>query len=297
MFTPILLLTLAAPFGLLEGHVRDARTHNAIPLARVELLYAQTPVDLQYANMEGGFHFTLTGAGRYTLSAEYSGYERSVVEVDAAVTALPVSIELQPKKVRFKEAETVVSIREYTIPAKARHEFDLARQHARKQEYMKAVDHFEKGLRIFEAIASVHNDLGNCYRKLEHLDSAEREFKRARTLSDSVYVVLNLAEVYTAQGRFSAAERLMLDTIHDKPNAGDAYYGLALIYLAQKRIEEARQAAIEADKRPHQIPDVHLVLAEIYQMRQEPDAAAEQQRMYIREQGNKGTRELIPSIN
>jgi len=297
MFTHILIVTLAAEFLSIDGRIRDAYTHNAISLASVELRREETPVDRQYSDTEGRFRFIDVVPGLYKISVEISGYEDSLVEVDLPQRAFSVSIDLVPKKtLATLDSSPVVSLHDYLVPGQARKEFELARKQAVRQECSKAVVHFEKGLRSFEEDASAHNDLGNCYRKLGRLDHAEREFKRAHALSDSVYVVLNLAEVFTAQNRSNEAQTLLEETLQKQPNEGDVYYGLALFYFDQGRLEEAESAALQADARNHKIADVHVLLAQIYSRKQESGAAIQQLQRYLEEAPNGSRSQAVRRI-
>jgi Flp pilus assembly protein TadD len=94
---------------------------------------------------------------------------------------------------------------------------------------------------------------------------------------------LNLAEVYSVQGRFEEARTVLLEAIRKQPSAGDAYYALALVYFQEGRLMEAESAAVQAHARPHQIADVHLILAEIYRTQQQAVAAAEELQIYLKE--------------
>jgi len=285
MLTQLLLLALAAQLATsttIEGQVRDARTGRGIAGARVELSYGQTPVESRYSDADGRFRFANVASGRYRISVHYTGYESSSVELDVPWDTFTV-VDLTRKRTPSTDVEPVISVRQYLVPKDVRKEFELARKAAQKQDCAKAVLHFEKGLRTFDQDASTHNDLGNCYRRLGAFDEAEVAFKRARALSDSVFVVLNLAEVYSAQKRFEEAEAVILDTIRKQPEAGDAYYGLALIYAAQGAFEEAEASARQAEAHPHLVADVHLLLAELY-WRQHKDAdAVRELTMYLNE--------------
>jgi tetratricopeptide (TPR) repeat protein len=285
MTTQTLLLLVLTQLGTINGQIRDLRTHAAIPMARVELLRARTPVDTEITDSEGRFRFTYVAPGPYTISVDHADYQASSIEIDAPSTAFPVFVDLARKRVVETKA-SVRPLREYLVPKGAQKEFDRGRDSVRQQDCSSAIVHFEKGLRLFDGDASAHNELGNCYRKVGRFDRAEDSFKRARALTDSEYVVLNLAEVYTSQKRFDEAETLLLETIKQKPQAGDAYYGLALVYMLENRVDDAEAASLQADARKHKIADVHLVLAEIYRQKQNGSAAVEQLQRYLREEPN-----------
>jgi predicted Zn-dependent protease len=172
------------------------------------------------------------------------------------------------------------------IPKGAAKEFDRAQQEIKKDNCAEAIRHLERGLRAFDKDASAHNDLGNCYRRLNRLDQSEAAFKRARELTDSVYVALNLAEVYTAQRRFEEAKAVLNEAIARKPDSGDAFYRLALVYFEEGRLDECEVAALQAEARPHQIADLHLVLGKLYFDKGNHAASIRQLESYLKEAPN-----------
>jgi len=281
MFTQLLLLAITTQNVAIEGHVRDARTHSALAFATVELESVRLPLEQQNTDLDGRFRFGSVAEGRYTLHVTRAGYHSSSLELDVPTTLFPINVELVQKQSTTSASRAVVSIRDYMIPKKARKEFDLARKEAGQQDCSKAIAHFENGLRAFDQDASVHNDLGNCYRKLGLLDRAEDSFKRATALSDSVYVALNLAEVYTAKHRYEDAENVLSEAIRRQPNSGDAYYGLAIVYFEQGLIDRMEATALEAEKRPHRLPEVHLIVATIYANQNKMLEAKQQLQLYL----------------
>ena len=283
MLTPSLILTLITQLAPIEGQVRDARTHAPIRAARIELWHAQVPVALQYTDSDGGFRFSSIPAGNFMISVDHPEYDSSSVVMETPAPPL-VSIELVQKKPVEAGRGRVVTLREFLIPTGAQKEFAIARKEVSRSGCANAVPHFENGLRTYDQDASAHNDLGNCYRKLGQLDLAEHSYERARALSDSVYVSLNLAEVYTARRQFKEAEAVMREVIRKNPNAGDAHYGLGLVYLCQDLTAMAESAMLQAAARPHRIADVHLVLAEIYTRDQKLSEARQQLQEYLKEE-------------
>lgn len=277
---------MVTQFASIEGQVRDSRTHAPIPFARVELWQAQLPVDQQATDKEGRFRFAALAQTRFTILVDYPGFDSASVEFDARMTSSRVTIELTRRKEVSSRGSPVVSLREYLAPQGALKEFERARKAAKREDCSSAVSHFEQGLRIFDEDAAAHNDLGNCYRKLGQLDLAEASFKRAGALSDSVYISLNLAEVFTTQNRFAEAEAVLNQAIRKQPNAGDAFYGLALAYFEQGHIDEAEKAALDADSRIHRIADLHMLLAKIYLRKQNAAALIEQLESYLEEAPN-----------
>src|SRR5215831_18433321 len=113
MLTHSLILALVTQLATIEGQVRDARTHNAISLASVEVWSLQTPVDQHYTDRDGRFLIAHLTEGHYTISVSHSGYKPSQVQIDAIATALPLMIEMVRKETSPTDARPTISVREY----------------------------------------------------------------------------------------------------------------------------------------------------------------------------------------
>src|SRR5262249_10530526 len=170
MITNFMLLAMLTQVSTINGQLRDARTHETIASARVELLFDGSPVDLQYSDHDGRFAFVNVMARRYKVSAAFSGYDTAVADVDPlGSTWLLIEIN-RTIKPATNDAPVVMSRRDYVVPEHARQEFDRGQKEIRRQDCAKAIEHFESGLRLFEGNAAVLNDLGNCYRKVGALE-------------------------------------------------------------------------------------------------------------------------------
>jgi tetratricopeptide (TPR) repeat protein len=285
MLSQSLVLMLVAQFSGIDGQVRDARTHREIPSAKVDVSSSRVPIDRQYSDRSGRFRLENLQPGSYVLSVESPGYEPATVEIDVVPprTPGPVIVELVRRQTQSDERAQAAPLNQYTMPKTARKEFESARKDANRNDCSSAVTHFENGLRLFGNDAVALNDLGNCYRKLGEMDSAEAAFKRAIALSDSVYISLNLAELYESQERFREAKDVFIDVIRRSPKQGDAYYGLAALYFHQGLFEAAKTNALQASSLTHKIADVHLLLAKIYLRDKDQAAVISQLEMYINE--------------
>jgi len=277
-------------FATISGSVYDAQTRSPLAMVRLELMQQGVPRAMDYTDTEGQFHFRNVPIGSYTITATAQGYDSTSVEFDSNMGG-PLEVALSQNARHGQPGPAVISAREYMLPEAARKEFDRAQKEIKQGNCLKAIQHFENGLNLV-AEASAFNDLGNCYRKLGKLGSAEASFKHAVELSDSVYIALNLAEVYTAQKRFDEA-RAVLETAAARNAAnGDAYYGLALVYFKQEKLEDAESAALQAHARNHRIADVHLLLAKIYAQKN-PAGVAGQLQLYIDEAPNGDQRKRV----
>jgi len=285
-----------AQVSAIYGEVRDSRTHAPIPFARVELFRSQAPVSRQLTGSDGRFQFGFLPPANYVVSVDISGYETTGLDFEPETSVVPIIIEMNRKRVpASSDQQTVVSIKQL-MPKGATKEFDRARKEVQQDNCAEAVGHFERGLRAFDRDASAYNDLGNCYRKLNRLQQAETSFKRARELTNSVFVALNLAEVYTAEKHFDEAKTVLNEAIAKKPDSGDAFYGLALVYIEEGRTQDAESAAQQAEARPHQIADLHLVLGKLYFEKGNYIASIRQLESYLKEAPNGTSSESVKEM-
>ena len=273
MITNLTLVAVLMQIASIDGQVRDVLTRKPLASVKVELSHQGIPTTSDYTDEAGRFRFTNVPPGRYTVSAGILGYDSRTVEFDPTMSNF-VEIELAQTINRRQAVTPIVSLRDLT---KDSHKPDCA----------KAIKHSDNA-------ASTLNDLGNCYRKLGEFESAESSFKQAMKLSDSAYIALNLAELYTAQKRFNDADKVLNLAILRTPDNGDAYYGLSLAYFQEGRFDEAEAAALQADARTHRVADLHLLLAKLY-VRRNADKAkvVEQLELYVKEAPNSPEAERV----
>ena len=176
-----------------------------------------------------------------------------------------------------------ISVADYLIPKAARQDFDRGRKQQRQSKCVEALVYFERAVKAYPQYAAAHNEMGNCYVQLGLLDGAERSFKQAVELATTVYPSMNLADVYVQQKRFEDARAVLNSTIRAHAGEGDPYYALALTYFEESRIDDAERAALEADSRQHQVPDLHLLLAKIYLAKQNVPEVVNQLTLFLAE--------------
>src|SRR5262245_64563677 len=91
--------------GMVEGRVRDSRTHMGLPYVKVELLYTGIRVALEYTDADGRFMFANVEPRSYTLSLALSGYNGVSLAVDAGSQSY-IEIELSKPAVVNPSART-----------------------------------------------------------------------------------------------------------------------------------------------------------------------------------------------
>ena len=148
MLAHSLIFTMLTQFGVIEGQVRDARTHAPIAQARVELWTLQTPLDQQHTNSDGRFFFANLSGSDYSIWVSYAGYQATHVEISTPLFAFPMVIEIARKEASSTNVQPSISLREYLVPKSARKEFDLGRKEVTRQDCSKAITQDRKSTRL-----------------------------------------------------------------------------------------------------------------------------------------------------
>src|SRR5262245_10523683 len=139
MITQSIVFAFLMQIATVDGQVRDARTHVAIPFAKVEISAGQIPIEQQFTDGQGRFHFRYVSSGRYMISVVHSTYESTLVELDVPASTFPVIIELARRKTPAASGAPVISLRTLLVPDRARKNFERARKEAQRQDCRKAI--------------------------------------------------------------------------------------------------------------------------------------------------------------
>ena len=265
----------------LSGRVQAAGGPQPDGVVRAQLQRFGHVVHERYSS-NGMFQFWDVAPGRYTLMVQAPDYETATMTVSIPED-FEVVIELRRRKSARPQGSPTISVREYQAPKSARQQFDKGRRKAQENDCASALDHLNEAIEIFSQYANAHNELGNCYVRLNNPDLAEAAFKRALEFTASVYPALNLADLYVRQRRFDLADEVLTNAIRRNPSEGDGYYGLALVRLEEDRLEEAAQLGREAHGHPRHIADVHLLLARIYLQSEREMPAVDELKLYVKE--------------
>ena len=148
-----------------------------------------------------------------------------------------------------------------------------------------ATQHLEKAVALYDKYAAAWNELGQIHAANHETEKARQAFEKAIAVDGQYippYVSLAALELQTEQydsAAETAGKALGLD-----PTIGSASYIQAAADFKLNRLDEAEKSAREAENEPHQnIPQVHVLLADIFLQKQDYGNAATQLRAYLKE--------------
>lgn len=143
--------------------------------------------------------------------------------------------------------------------------FNQALEESRRGRHAQAAELYEKAVADSPDYAEAWNNLGNEYRLLERWAEAKAALDRARELEPgSAVVQLNFALLYLAQGKLDPAKESLYQVIKINPSKAAAHFLLGMIDFQQGRTELAGRRfrrALELD--PDATPEARVFLARV----------------------------------
>jgi tetratricopeptide (TPR) repeat protein len=258
-------------------------------LVRVELFRGNMPVEEGYCNSEGEYLFLGLEQGFYTLRASLPGFRSELVETPLQSGAeRNVYINLRPgRDVSARGSREIMDLMEsegsLTVPVRVREEFARARELRTTRDFLGAIRVLQNVIELDPTFAAAHSELGLCYRRLGQLDDAQASFETAIEHDASLLSpYLNLADVLAEKQAFNDAAKILVRATEVHPDRGEPYYVMARIQLNTGHPDAAEKAARMALERDYsRIPEVHLLLANIYLGRDEPGLVAVELEYYL----------------
>ena len=111
-----------------------------------------------------------------------------------------------------------------------------------REAFEKAIAEYRDEQRVNGDRAEAHLSLGAFFAETGRLDSAAEEYSTALRMNPQLLAsYVNLADLYRQEGRDDAAERVLRDGLAHAPKGSGAEleYALGLVYIRQKRVNDA----------------------------------------------------------
>jgi Tfp pilus assembly protein PilF len=119
----------------------------------------------------------------------------------------------------------------------------LGRLYMEKKEYDKALTYLSESLKKAKLTnpQMVRNWVALCQYQLGHFEAAELSWLKALDLREDESIRLNMALAYLDRGQFDKATEALKKALEHQPQFVPAHYHLALLYLKDKDLENARR--------------------------------------------------------
>ena len=218
-------------------------------------------------------HFEVSGvpAGTYDVTIEEQGYQpyRSTAEFDGSSLKLELHLAL-PVPPKPAQSANTVSVRELTIPGKAKEEYRKGLVSLAKKELANSLKHFASAVRAFPGYFEAIYHQGIVETDMGHQEAAMQDFQMAAELSGGRYAraQFGMGYLYYLQGNAAQAENITRRGLELDPNSPDGYVILGMTLLRLNRADEAERSAREALLHDPNYANAYLVLADTCARRQ-----------------------------
>jgi tetratricopeptide (TPR) repeat protein len=178
-----------------------------------------------------------------------------------------------------------ISVTSLLVPDNARKEFDKGDKDARSNKLVSATQHLEKAVAEYDKYAAAWNELGNLYLANHETEKADKALEKA-IAADPKYIppYMTLASLELQNAQYESALETAGKALELDPSSGQASFIQAGADFKLNRPDAAEKSALDAQKQPHQnIPQLHVLLAEIFVQKHDYVNAAAQMRAYLKE--------------
>lgn len=232
----------------------------------------------------GRFRFRDLAQGTYTLAVfePERGEARLTVEIGPGVAdakgRVTVSMHLRNSSFESAGAHSTVSVRELSIPAKARQEYEEAQKKLSRPDVPAAVEHLQRAVEIAPQFSAAWNQLGTIAYQRRQYAQSEGYFRKALAAdANSFEPLVNLGGVLLNLGKISEALQYNRFAVLRRPNDALANVQLGMSYFAAGKLDLAQKYLTTGEHLdPAHFSHPQLLLAEIHIRRGETAAAIAQ---------------------
>ena len=266
--------TRARAFSI-SGVVEDAESRERISGVRVDLQAVTGGVlATTFTSGAGTFQFNNVRMGGYELIFEQTGYSDGREHLEIQGPVFGVTVELKRLTSAGTPGSPTISVREYSIPEKAR---DAMRKGMRllyeKSDYPGSIKQFQRAIEGYPKFYEAYAQMGLAYMRMNDADQSEKALRKSIELSEGRYLdaLVLLAAVFEGTKRYQDAEPLARKAVGLDVNSWRAQSELAQALLGLDRPEDAETSAQAAVNLQPENPTLHLLLADVHmQLRNDP---------------------------
>ncbi|HYL10239.1 MAG TPA: tetratricopeptide repeat protein [Candidatus Acidoferrales bacterium] len=257
------------------------------PAQRVEVKLTPISGGLPFAvltDAEGRFQMNGLHEGTYFLGVREKGYDeiQETVQVSRGSGGLTFWLKKSDAPAA-EETGPTVSVRELSIPAKARHEFQKGMERREKEDPAGSVPHFQRAIGIFPSYYEAYLQMGFANESMGQTAEAEKAIRTSVELSDENFAEADFAlcELLDNQKQFDDAEKMARHGLQLSPASWVGHFLLSQALYGMNRFKEAEESAKKVLSLKRNFASVHLLLANIHLRRHDRPALLEDLNSYL----------------
>src|SRR5712691_426690 len=255
--------------GALSGRVLFEADNRAAEGVKVTLSLSSGPlVATVFTSSNGLFEVPWLSSAIYIIVVEEPGYEpiREAVQMDISARPAVLLYLKRTNSALSSQASYAVSVRELSIPPKARKAFQKGIERWAKKDPAGTLAHFQRAVAELPSYYEAYYQMGLVYMRLGRAAEAEQAFQKAIDLSQSRYplALFGLASLLSENDRFSEAEPLARRGLELEGNSWYGQFELARALMGLHQVDAAEKSAHEARTLKRDFAPLHLVLANIH---------------------------------
>ena len=234
----------------------------------------------------GGFSASGTSLTGCELQVSVAGYRPLIKTIapDASELGMIEVGTMQLTRIAGVQG-AAISATSLLVPGRARKEFEKGDKEARSNHLKSATQHLEKAVAEYDNYAAAWNELGEIYSTNQETDKAHQAFDKAIT-ADPQYIppYVSLSALELRNQEYQDAVDTAGRAVELDPTIAIAHFIRAVGNFNLNQLDAAEKSAREVEKRPHQnIPQLHVLLADILLQKQDYSKAAVEMRAYLTE--------------
>jgi tetratricopeptide (TPR) repeat protein len=169
-------------------------------------------------------------------------------------------------RAQSQESGDEVSVRELSIPPKARHAFQQGMNLLARKDAEGSLPHFQHAIAEFARYYEAYYMMGKADLKLWRLSDAELAFRKSIDLSGAQYAqpLLALSAILLDQGKFGEAESASRKGLDLNPVSWSGHYYLGSALFGLNRLEDAEKSVREAIRQKADSAAVWRLLVDIH---------------------------------
>jgi tetratricopeptide (TPR) repeat protein len=177
-----------------------------------------------------------------------------------------------------------VSARELSIPERALKAYRKGTDRLSKNDPAGSLIHLQRAASEFPNFYEAYHAMGLAQLRLGHEEEAQQAFQKSIDASGGHYAEphFGLSAFLCNQQKFTEAEPIIRKALELAPGFGPAHFILAWALFGLNRLDEAEKIAHEASLRDPKLALAHLLLANIYNRRDDCSAMLVELDAYLR---------------